>query len=289
MTVKERDPLTGHLTTGHEWNGITELNTRVPRIVWFFIAVTHIWALAVWVLWPAWPLVSTYSKGLLGHTQKAEIDQAIAAGVAERAGWMARVEALPVAAIRADPVLMKRIKSSGQQLFGDNCAACHGREAAGGPGFPNLADNAWLWGSSEAVIMETLRVGINSAHPETRVAQMPAFGKDALLTPAEVDAVANHTRSLSSPTGPAAGTTGGVLFAANCAGCHGDAGKGNIALGAPNLTDRDWLYGGDRKSVHESIWKGRQGWMPSWDQRLTLAERKILTVHVLTQAEAKPS
>ena len=289
MTVKERDPLTGHLTTGHEWNGITELNTRVPRIVWFFIAVTHIWALVVWVLLPAWPLVSTYSKGLLGHTQKAEIDQAVAAGVAERAGWMARVEALPVAAIQADPVLMKHIKSSGQQLFGDNCAACHGREAAGGPGFPNLADNAWLWGSSEAVIMETLRVGINSAHPETRVAQMPAFGKDALLTPAEVDAVANHTRSLSSPTGPAAGTTGAVLFAANCASCHGDAGKGNTALGAPNLTDRDWLYGGDRKSVHESIWKGRQGWMPSWDQRLTLAERKILTVHVLTQAEAKPS
>ena len=289
MTVKERDPLTGHLTTGHEWNGITELNTRVPRIVWFFIAVTHIWALAVWVLLPAWPLVSTYSKGLLGHTQKAEIDQAVAAGVAERAGWMARVEALPVAAIQADPVLMKHIKSSGQQLFGDNCAACHGREAAGGPGFPNLADNTWLWGSSEAVIMETLRVGINSAHPETRVAQMPAFGKDALLTPAEVDAVANHTRSLSSPTGPAAATQGAALFAANCASCHGDAGKGNTALGAPNLTDRDWLYGGDRKSVHESIWKGRQGWMPSWDQRLTLAERKILTVHVLTQAEAKPS
>ena len=289
MTVKERDPLTGHLTTGHEWNGITELNTRVPRLVWIFIALTHIWALVVWVLLPAWPLFNTYSKGVLGITQKAEIDQAIAAGNTERAAWMSRVNALPAAAILADPVLAARVNGAGQQLFGDNCAACHGREAAGARGFPNLVDNAWLWGNSEAVIMETLRVGINSTHPETRVAQMPAFGKDALLTPAEVDAVVSHTRSLSSATGPATGTTGAALFAANCASCHGDAGKGNTALGAPNLTDRDWIYGGDRKSVHETLWKGRQGWMPGWDQRLTLAERKILTVYILAKAGVQPS
>ena len=136
--------------------------------------------------------------------------------------------------------------------------------------------------------METLRVGINSTHPETRVAQMPAFGKDALLTPIEVAALVSFTRSLSTPTGPAAGTTGAALFAANCASCHGDAGKGNIDLGAPNLTDRDWVYGGDRKSVHETLWKGRQGWMPSWDQRLTLAERKLLTVYILAKTGAEP-
>ena len=137
--------------------------------------------------------------------------------------------------------------------------------------------------------METLRVGINSTHPETRVAQMPAFGKDALLTPAEVAAVVDHTRSLSSAKGPAAGTPGAALFAANCASCHGDAGKGNTELGAPNLTDRDWIYGGNRKSVHQSIWQGRQGWMPSWDQRLTPAERKILTVHILARTGVQPS
>lgn len=289
MTVKERDPLTGHLTTGHEWNGITELNTRVPRLVWIFIAVTHVWALVVWVLLPAWPLFNTHTKGVLGITQEAEIDQAIAAGTAERAGWMARVEALPAAAILADPVLAARVNGAGQQLFGDNCAACHGREATGGRGFPNLADNIWLWGNNEATIMETLRVGINSTHPDTRVAQMPAFGTDALLTPTEVAAVVSHTRSLSSANGPAAGTTGAALFAANCASCHGETGKGNIELGAPNLTDSDWIYGGDRKSVHETVWKGRQGLMPSWDQRLTPAERKILTVHLLAKAGARPS
>lgn len=289
MTVKERDPLTGHLTTGHEWNGITELNTRVPRIVWFFIAVTHLWALAVWLLLPAWPLLTTHSKGLLGVTQKAEIDQSIAAGNVERAGWMRRVDALPAAAVLADPVLAARVDGSGQQLFGDNCAACHGREAAGGPGFPNLADNAWLWGNSEAAIMETLRVGINSTHQETRVAQMPAFGKDALLTPAEVETMVDYTMSLSSAQGPAAGTAGAALFAANCASCHGDGGKGNIELGAPNLTDSDWIYGGDRRSVYASLWKGRQGWMPSWDQRLTPTERKILTVYLLARNGAQPS
>ena len=289
MTVKERDPLTGHLTTGHEWNGITELNTRVPRIVWIFIAVTHVWALAVWLLLPAWPLLTTHSKGLLGVTQKAEIEQAIAVGNVERAGWMQRVNALPAAAVLADPVLAARVDGSGQQLFGDNCAACHGREAAGGPGFPNLADNAWLWGNSEAAIMETLRVGINSTHPETRVAQMPAFGKDALLTPAEIETMVSYARSLSSAQGPVAGTTGAALFAANCASCHGEAGKGNIELGAPNLIDSDWIYGGDRASVYASLWKGRQGWMPSWDQRLTPTERKILTVYLLARNGAQPS
>lgn len=289
MTVKERDPLTGHLTTGHEWNGITELNTRVPRIVWIFIAITHVWALAVWVLLPAWPMFNTYTKGVLGITQNAEIGQAMAAGSAERAGWMTRVNALPAAAILAEPVLAAHVNNAGQQLFGDNCAACHGREAAGGLGFPNLADNIWLWGNSEATIMETLRVGINSTHPETRVAQMPAFGKDALLTPMEVEAVVSFTRSLSSATGPAAESTGATLFAANCASCHGDAGRGNMELGAPNLTDRDWVYGGDQKSVHETLWKGRQGWMPSWDQRLTLAERKILTVYILAKSGPEPS
>ena len=289
MTVKERDPLTGHLTTGHEWNGITELNTRVPRLVWIFIALTHIWALVVWVLLPTWPLFNTSTKGVLGVTQKAGIDEALAAGNAKRAGWMKRVEALPAAAILADPVLAARVNGAGQQLFGDNCAACHGRAAAGGVGFPNLADNIWLWGNSEATIMETLRVGINSTHPETRVAQMPAFGKDALLSPVEVEAVAGYAKSLSSATGPDAGSAGAALFAANCASCHGDAGKGNVDLGAPNLTDKDWIYGGDRRSVHDSVWKGRHGWMPSWEQRLTLAERKILTVYVLGKAGANPS
>lgn len=289
MTVKERDPLTGHLTTGHEWNGITELNTRVPRIVWVFIAATHVWALLVWTLLPTWPLVQTHTKGLLGFTQKGSVDRAIIAGNTQRAGWSARIDALSATAILADPGLMKRVNGAGHQLFGDNCAACHGSNAAGGPGFPSLIDNAWLWGGSEAAIIETLRVGINSPHPETRVAQMPAFGKDQLLTAVQIAALIPYVQSLSSATGPAAEPVGAALFVENCASCHGADGKGNIEVGAPNLTDSFWIYGGGRAAIQHSLWNGRQGWMPNWDQRLTTTQRKILTVYIMGQHQGAGS
>lgn len=283
MSVQERDPLTGHLTTGHEWNGITELNTRVPRIIWIFIAITHIFALGYWVLLPAWPSINSYTKGVLGVTQKALVEKAIDAGKAERADWVARIDALPATTILADPELMARINGAGHQLFGDNCAACHGSKAAGGPGFPSLVDNDWLWGGNEAAIMETLRVGINSPHPETRFAQMPAFGKGELLTPAQIAAVIPYIQSLSRAAGPAQGSEGAAVFADNCASCHGADGKGNIELGAPNLADGVWIYGGDQRALENTLWNGRQGWMPNWDQRLTLTERKILTVYLMGQ------
>ncbi len=168
MSVKERDPLTGHQTTGHEWNGITELNTRVPRAVWFFVIVTHIWALAVWILLPTWPLVTTYTKGLLGLDQREEVAEEIVLADAARADWTGRVETLPAAEIMEDPVLMARVNGTAHRLFGDNCAGCHGLDAEGGPGFPSLVDDAWLWGGDTDTIMETLRVGINATHPDTR-------------------------------------------------------------------------------------------------------------------------
>lgn len=283
MSVQERDPITGHLTTGHEWNGITELNTRVPRIVWIFLAITHIFALCYWVLLPAWPTINGYTRGVLGVTQKAQVEQAIVAGAAARADWASRIDALPATAILADPQLMARVNGAGHQLFGDNCAACHGRRAGGGPGFPSLVDKDWLWGGSEAAVMETLRVGINSPHPESRVAQMPAFGKGELLTSAQIAAVIPYVQSLSTAAGAAQQSQGAVVFAENCASCHGADGKGNIELGAPNLADDVWLYGGDGPTLRKTLWNGRQGWMPNWGQRLTKTERKILTVYLMGQ------
>ena len=105
MSVKERDPLTGHQTTGHEWDGITELNTRVPRAVWFFVFVTHLWALIVWVLLPTWPLVTTYTKGLLGLDQREEVEEAVIEANLARADWSEQIEALPADGIMADPAL----------------------------------------------------------------------------------------------------------------------------------------------------------------------------------------
>jgi cytochrome c oxidase cbb3-type subunit 3 len=281
MSVKDRDPLTGHQTTGHEWNGITELNTRVPRIVWFFIIVTHLFALLMWILFPAWPLVTTYTKGLLGFDQRAVIKQDIVLANIARADWADRIANLPADDIMKDPELMARVTGTAHQIFGDNCAGCHGTDAAGGPGFPSLIDKAWLWGGDTDTILETLRVGINSTHPDTRYAQMLAFGRDGILPRDDIRLVVDYVQSLSGTAAPADRIAAGAeIFANNCAACHGEIGHGNTDLGAPNLTDAFWIYGGDDKAMYETIWAGRQGWMPSWEGRLSLTERKILSVYV---------
>jgi cytochrome c oxidase cbb3-type subunit 3 len=281
MSVKDRDPLTGHQTTGHEWNGITELNTRVPRAVWFFIIVTHIWALVMWVLLPSWPLVTTYTKGILGLDQRVEVEEKVIAANVERAEWVDRIAAMPSGEILDDPELVARVNGTANQLFGDNCAGCHGRSAAGGPGFPSLIDDAWLWGGDTDTIMETLRVGINATHPDTRWAQMLAFGRDGMLPREEIRTVVDYVQSLSGTEAPADRIAAGAeIFANNCASCHGDNGAGITDIGAPNLIDDFWIYGGDDEAMFATIWDGRQGWMPSWESRMTETERKILAVYL---------
>jgi cytochrome c oxidase cbb3-type subunit 3 len=281
MTVKERDPLTGHKTTGHEWNGITELNTRVPRAIWFFAIVTHLWALLTWFLLPTWPLVTTYTKGILGIDQHQQVARAVVAANAARADWAERIVALPTDEILADPALAARVRDTAPQLFGDNCAACHGSDATGGPGFPNLIDADWLWGGDTDAIMETLHVGINSAHPDTRYAQMLAFGRDGMLPRKDIQTVVTYVQSLSGKEGPADQIDAGAeIFADNCASCHGDDGAGGLGIGAPDLTDNVWIYGGDEQTLFDTIWGGRQGWMPAWEGRLSETELKILTVYL---------
>ena len=283
MSVKERDPLTGHQTTGHEWNGITELNTRVPRAVWWFIGITHVWALIMWVLLPAWPLVTTYTKGLLGIDQTQLVAADVEAGARYRAHWVARFEAELLAEIRADEELMEIVRGAAPALWDDNCSVCHARGGTGGPGFPNLVDAAWIWGGSDEAVLETLRVGINSQHPETRVSQMLAFGETGILSRDEIRTVASYVQSLSGLADPPAEVVdaGATLFAENCTTCHGETGQGMNELGAPNLTDDAWIYGGESAVLFETIYGGRQGWMPSWEGRLTSAERKMLALYVL--------
>lgn len=260
MAVRKRDPLTGHQTTGHEWDGITELNTRVPRSIWFFVFVTHLWALIVWILLPTWPLVSTYTRGLLGIDQRDEVQADIVQANAVRSDWASRVEALPVADILADPGLMVPVRDTAHQLFGDNCAGCHGADAAGGPAFPSLVDGDWLWGGDAETVMETLRVGINADHPETRVSQMLAFGRDGILGRDDIRTVVDYVQSLSgTPLSPERTAAGAAIFAENCASCHGADAHGSRDLGAPNLTDDIWLYGGDDASMFTTVHDGRQG------------------------------
>ena len=281
MSVEERDAHTGYLTTGHEWNGIKELNTPVPRAVYFFLILAFLFGVGYWILMPTWPTGTSYTKGLLGFDQRIFVTEDVKQAAAERAVWTDRIEKESFADIQKDPRLMQDVRETGKALFGDNCAACHGRQATGGKGFPNLTTNSWLWGGSPEQIAETIKVGINSTHPESRTSQMPAFGRDGILQRNDIEKVVAYLRSLSGASGAQAGdvTAGQKIFADNCASCHGDDAKGNSETGAPNLTDRFWIYGGDPETIYTTVWGGRQGHMPTWEARLSPVERKILAIY----------
>lgn len=286
-----RDPVTGRMTTGHNWNGIEELDTPVPKVVLFFLAVTTAFAIGYWLLMPAWPLGWTYTKGLLGIDQRAVVTRQVQEAAAARESWMGKIASSEFAAIAADPALMRHVKEAGRTLFQDNCAVCHGTAGTGGPGYPNLAARAWLWGGDPQTLAETIRVGINSSHPDTRASQMLAFGTGGMLTVPQVRSVVAYVRSLS---GQALGQedkaripAGQEVFAANCASCHGEDAKGKREVGAPDLTDAAWIYGGDAASVTASIHAGRQGHMPHWEGRMSPAEIKLLALYVGTLGEAR--
>ena len=291
MADATRDPITGTTTTGHEWNGIEELDTPIPRVVLFFLAAATLFAIGYWFLMPAWPLGVTYTKGLLGIDQRQVVTEQVRDAAAERASWTAKLDKASFPEIAADPALMRHVRDTGRTLFTDNCAVCHGPEGRGGPGFPNLAAGAWLWGGSPETIAETIRVGINGTAKDTRTAQMMAFGRDGILQREQVLAVAAYVRSLSGlkqdEAEQARVSAGKEVFAANCVACHGENAKGQHDLGAPDLTDANWIYGGDLQSVVNSIHGGRQGHMPTWEGRLSPTEIKLLALYVGTLGEAK--
>jgi cytochrome c oxidase cbb3-type subunit 3 len=293
MRVIERDPYTGHGTTGHEWNGIKELNTAVPWPIWAFLIAAFVLSVIWWVLMPAWPIGATYTKGLLRADVREEVARSLATAAERRSVWTQRIEREDFAAIQADDALMENVRASGHALFGDNCAACHGVGAKGGPGFPNFIDRAWLWGGTPAAVFETIRVGVNSEHPDSRVSEMSAWGRDGMLDRAAILNVVDYVYSLSHPKTDGSASAerlaaGRQVFAENCAACHGENAKGDAAVGAPDLTDSFWLYGGDRQSIYTSVYRGRQGHMPSWEKRLTDTERKILTLYLLDLGRGSP-
>lgn len=284
MSVDERDPHSGYKTTGHEWNGIKELNSPVPRPVYFFLIATALFSIVYWVLMPAWPTGLSFTRGLLGIDQRTTVERSVAEAAAARAAWTRALETTPFETALADPALMARVRDTAPVLFGDNCSACHGASGEGAPGYPNLRDSAWIWGGAPETIAETLRVGVNAGHTETRMSQMAAFGRDQMLPQEDVRAVVAYVRGLShsrAATPAALQARGAEVFAANCSSCHGAKGEGMPEMGAPNLTDDDWLYGGDQETVFRTVFHGRQGQMPAWEGRLSLAERRMLTLYLL--------
>jgi len=196
---------------------------------------------------------------------------------------MNRVQAESYASILADHDLMTRVRQTGRTLFADNCAGCHGTNARGGVGYPNLTTSSWIWGGDPEAMAQTIRVGINSNHVDTRTSQMPAFGRDNMLPRADIDKIVAYLQTLSGSLISSSDEqmAGKALFAANCSSCHGDDAKGKLDVGAPNLTGRHLLYGGDRQSLWDTVWNGRKGEMPTWENRLSGVNQKILVLYLM--------
>ncbi|CCD92197.1 cytochrome-c oxidase fixP chain [Bradyrhizobium sp. ORS 375] len=278
----EVDSVSGTATTGHAWDGIKELNTPLPR--WWVITfyITIVWAIGYWIVYPAWPTISSNTAGLFGYSSRADVAVELANLEKIRGAKMAALATASLADIEKDPAMLALARAKGKTVFGDNCAACHGTGAAGAKGFPNLNDDDWLWGGSLEQIQQTLLYGVRSGHPKTREGQMLAFGKDGILKPAEIVNVANYVRELAGlPTRQGYDAKAGAkIFAENCVACHGDNAKGNPEVGAPNLTDKIWLYGSDEATLIETITNGRGGVMPAWEGRLDPTTIKAMAVYV---------
>jgi len=281
---RQIDELTGTATTGHEWDGLRELNTPLPRWwLWTFYA-TIIWAIAYWVVYPAWPLISSSTQGVFAWHSRSAVESDLTALKAARGPMVAKLAAAPVADILKDPKLLDFARAQGRVAFGDNCAPCHGAGGGGAKGYPNLNDDDWLWGGKLAAIEQTIRHGARSGDAKDHEGNMPAFGRDGILKPNEISAVASYVRSLSSlPTEKGIDLAlGKKVFADNCATCHGPEGKGNREVGAPNLTDKIWLYSPNKATIMQGIQNGRGGVMPAWQGRLSEPIIKALTVYVYT-------
>lgn len=278
---REKDEVSGVETTGHEWDGIKELDNPLPRWwLWIFYGCV-VWSIGYWIVMPAWPLLTDYTHGVLGHSQRVEIMTDLDALKTARAGLGEKLATSSLQAIEADPDLQQAALAWGKSAFGDNCATCHGAGGQGAKGYPNLNDDVWLWGGSLDDIRHTITVGVRSTDADTRTSQMPAFGRDEILKPDEIRDLAEFVLALSGRgTDPAAAARAKEAFVNNCAACHGEDGKGKREFGAPDLTDADWLYGGDEATIIETITNARSGVMPTWAGRLDAPTINALAVYV---------
>jgi cytochrome c oxidase cbb3-type subunit 3 len=278
---KDVDHLSGVETTGHEWDGIKELNNPLPRWwLWTFYACI-VWAIGYTIMYPAWPLVSSATSGLLGYSSRADLEQTMAAVDEANGAIVARIAEAPLEDILIDPELARFATSAGASAFRVNCSQCHGTGAAGGPGYPNLNDDAWIWGGTVEEIYSTIAHGVRSpTDPDTRYNLMPNFGADGMLDSAAINQIATYVASLSGVDGAAATPEGEQLFADNCAGCHGDRGIGMPDVGGPDLTDKIWLYDGSLQAITAQIDRPRHGMMQAWSEKLDDATIKELAIYV---------
>jgi len=281
-TKVEKDTISGQETTGHEWDGIKELNTPLPRW-WLMVFYACIAFAAVWaILYPSFPGVTGYYHGLLHYSQRQDLDKSVKAAEAEHADLRAKIAAKTLDQIVADPELTEYAAAGGRAVFANNCVVCHGAGGSGRPNFPVLADDKWLWGGTRAEIYQTIQHGVRSPDdPDTRTSVMPRFGADKMLTEPQISDVADFVRVLAKLDPPSdASGRGAAIFKDNCAACHGPEGQGNKALGAPALSDGIWLYSGTRAGIRQQVTLPKQGEMPAWGKRLSDVDVKMVALYV---------
>ena len=279
---KHVDPVTGIATTGHEWDGLTELNQPLPRWwLWIFYA-TILFAVGYWIAYPSWPLITSFTGGISGWHSRSAVAADLDALKALRGPNVAKLASASLADIEKDPGLLDFALVYGRSVFRETCAPCHGPGGGGNVGYPNFLADRWLWGGTLDAIQQTITYGVRNTNPNSRQSQMPAFGRDGILKPDEIATVANYVRSLSG-LDVAQGidiAAGAKIFADNCASCHGDKAQGNHEVGAPNLAGAVWLYGSSLPTIVRQITNPRSGSMPAWGERFDPTTIKALTVYV---------
>lgn len=279
---KRVDAATGTQTVGHEWDGIEELDTPMPRWWLYTLYATIVWGIGYVILFPAWPLIDSASEGLLGWSSRGQYQQEVAAETTRQAPVREALARIPIERLAEDSRLMQSAIEGGRSLFKVHCVQCHGSGAAGSSGYPNLNDDDWLWGGNIQQIHRTIAFGARQPGlNETHMSQMPAFGRDGLLQPNQIEDVVSYVRFIShQEAASVSARRGAVLFRDNCATCHGPDGRGSREVGAPNLTDPIWLYGGDRRTISQTVTNSRYGVMPAWGIRLDPVSVRMLAAYV---------
>ncbi len=280
---KEIDALSGVETTGHEWDGLKELNNPLPRWWLWIFYVTIVWSVWYWVVYPSWPVAGGATEGTSGYTQFNELEKSQAVINARQQVYLEKFEGASFEEVLADPELYAFAIAGGASAFKDNCATCHGTGASGSEGYPNLNDDDWLWGGKLSDILQTIKYGIRENNFDTRFSQMPSFGEDGLLSSEEIESVVGYVMTLSFTGKIEANESyrqGAEIFKNQCASCHGENGKGYYELGAPNLADKIWLYGGDKHSIYKNVYSAPAGMMPAWNSRLDPNTIKQLTIYL---------
>jgi len=285
-TNPHKDEISGVDTTGHEWDGIKELNNPLPRWWLYVFYASIVISIVYWILMPAWPYPTwdgwDYTRGTRDYSERDTVTAEIAKAQAELSVYLDQMALMSTAEIRQDETLYNVALAGGGAAFGDSCAGCHGSGAQGFIGFPNLNDDEWIWGGSLDDIEITIRHGIRwEDDDDSRYSEMPKFLADGILSREEIGAVTDYVMILSQdPAAPSEAPEGAEIFARECASCHGEAGKGMQDLGAPNLTNAISLYGQDRKALYDTIANSRFGVMPAWQDRMSDVTIKQLTLYV---------